>query len=71
MNREPHEFQLNLTHRPKIDPPVCLVCSEEFPAFNQARRRESQVKHWTRAKKETLVAGECGELRKMARRSRD
>ena len=41
-----------------LDPPVALVYSEEHESFSNARKREAQVKRWTRAKKEALVAGD-------------
>jgi putative endonuclease len=52
----------------KLDPPVALVYSEEHPAFSSARRREAQVKRWTRAKKEALAAGNSAALHSLARR---
>jgi predicted GIY-YIG superfamily endonuclease len=47
---------------------VALVYSEEHPAFSSARRREAQVKRWTRAKKEALAAGNSAALHSLARR---
>ena len=35
-----------------LDPPVELVYSEKHLSFSEARRRENQVKRWSRAKKE-------------------
>jgi len=46
----------------KLDPPLKLVYSESFPTFSEARKREAQIKRWTRAKKEALVAGNMSEL---------
>ena len=46
----------------KLDPPLKLVYSESFPTFSEARKREAQIKRWTRAKKEALVAGNMFEL---------
>jgi putative endonuclease len=51
----------------KLDPPVALVLSEEFETNLEARRRESQVKRWSRAKKEALVAGDRTKLRKLSK----
>jgi putative endonuclease len=45
----------------KLDLPVALLYSEEFPIFAEARRREAQIKRWTRAKKEALVAGDTAD----------
>ena len=50
-----------------LDPPVALVHSEEFQTFSDAIKREAQIKRWTRAKKEALVAGDIAKLRKLAR----
>ena len=50
-----------------LDPPVALVYSEEHESFSDARKREAQIKRWTRAKKEALVAGEKDKLRAPSR----
>ena len=50
-----------------LDPPVALVYSEEYETFSEARRREAQVKCWSRAKKEALVAGDLATLRNLAK----
>ena len=52
----------------KLDPPGELVYSEEHATFIDARRREAQVKRWTRAKKEALVAGDRARLKALAKR---
>ena len=39
----------------KIDPAVNLVYTEEFNTFKEARRREAQIKKWSKSKKEALV----------------
>ncbi len=41
-----------------LNPPVALLRVEPCSTFTQARQRETQLKHWTRAKKEALIAGE-------------
>jgi predicted GIY-YIG superfamily endonuclease len=51
----------------KLDPPIKLVYSEFFPTFSEARKREAQVKRWTRAKKEALVAGNTAKLKELAK----
>jgi putative endonuclease len=38
--------------------PVTLVYSESLPARKEAMARERQIKRWTRAKKEALIAGD-------------
>jgi putative endonuclease len=35
--------------------PVKLVYYEEFSSLHQAMKRESEIKSWTKAKKETLI----------------
>jgi predicted GIY-YIG superfamily endonuclease len=52
----------------RIDPPIELAYYEELPSFSAARRRESQVKGWTRAKKETLARGGIDSLRDLSKR---
>jgi len=51
----------------KVDPPVALVHSEAFGTHSEARRREAQVKRWSRAKEEALVAGDVETLRRLAK----
>ncbi len=41
-----------------IDPPTALIYSEVHPTVNAAHKRETQVKKWTRAKKEALISGD-------------
>ena len=38
----------------KIDPPVALLYWEEFETFIEARKREAQIKRWSRSKKKLL-----------------
>jgi putative endonuclease len=52
----------------KIDPPIALVYSEQYPSYKEAFRREHQVKHWSRAKKEALILGDMTKLKKLAKR---
>jgi len=49
-----------------LDAPVSLIYSEKFETFSEARRREAQIKRWSRAKKEALVSGDLAQLRKLA-----
>ena len=37
-----------------LDPPIALVYSEEYETFREARRREAQVKRWSRVRKRLL-----------------
>ena len=48
-----------------IDPPECIIFSEQYHTFKEARKREAQVKRWSRAKKEALVRGDLQELKKL------
>lgn len=41
-------------------PPRQVVYLEEFENLDSARRREKQIKGWTRLKKEKLISGEWG-----------
>ena len=52
----------------RLDQPVELIYSEEFPTFSDARKREAQVKRWSRSKKEVLVAGDMAGLQALAKR---
>jgi putative endonuclease len=51
----------------KFDPPRELVHCEEYQTFSDARRREAQVKRWSRAKKEALMSGELAKLRELSK----
>jgi putative endonuclease len=42
-------------HRPKE-----IVYLEEFENLEEARKREEQIKGWTRKKKEMLISGKWG-----------
>jgi predicted GIY-YIG superfamily endonuclease len=43
-----------------------MVYVEELPKFSGARKREAQVKRWSRAKKEALVVGDEATLHMLA-----
>lgn len=45
--------------------PVVLEYSEQFERRTAACRRELQIKRWTRAKKEALIAGDVALLKKL------
>jgi len=51
----------------KLDPPVKVVYSESLTTFSAARKREAQIKCWSRAKKEALVAGDMVKLRNLSK----
>jgi len=50
----------------KLDPPIAVAYTEELKTFVEARRREAQIKRWSRAKKEALIAGNLDELRRLS-----
>lgn len=50
-----------------LDPASSVLHIECFGTFSQARQREAQIKRWTRAKKEALVAGDLATLKALAR----
>ena len=47
--------------------PVTLVYAQEFDRITDAIAAERQVKGWSRAKKEALMAGDMNALRNLAR----
>jgi len=47
--------------------PVRLVYNESFNSFDDAVKRERQVKKWTRSKKEALINGEHENLKKLSK----
>ena len=49
------------------DPPVALLRVEICSTFASARKREAQIKRWSRAKKEALISGSLMRLRKLSR----
>jgi putative endonuclease len=51
----------------KIDPPVALVYSEIYETYTDARKREAQVKRWSRAKKEALISGNMAKLKEISK----
>jgi len=57
----------NACRTTKLDPPIDLVYSEEFKTFTEARKREAQVKRWSRAKKEALVSGDLNRLKHLSK----
>jgi predicted GIY-YIG superfamily endonuclease len=52
----------------RLDPPSELVYSEEIDTFSEARKREAQIKKWSRAKKEAPVSGNITEVRRLSKR---
>jgi len=54
-------------HTTRFDPPEALLWIEIQPDFRAARAREAQIKKWSRAKKEALIAGDRARLREASR----
>jgi putative endonuclease len=50
-----------------LDPPVALRRVEVCSTFSEARQRETQLKRWSRAKKEALIEGNHGALSALSR----
>jgi putative endonuclease len=50
--------------------PVTLVFSESFEQITDAIAAERQIKGWSRAKKEALIAGDFAQVQAAARRRR-
>jgi putative endonuclease len=50
------------------DRPRAIAYVESHASFAAARRREAQIKRWTRGKKEALVRGDSNSLRALSRR---
>ena len=48
--------------------PVSLMFEEEHPSETAAVARERQIKKWSRAKKEALIAGNLAALHDLSRR---
>lgn len=44
------------------------VYREEYPTRLEAMRREAQIKKWSRAKKEALIAGNLDKLKDLSKR---
>lgn len=47
--------------------PAGLVFAQEFPSRDEALSRERQIKNWSRAKKEALIAGDWARLKRLAK----
>jgi putative endonuclease len=65
IHNEGHGAEHTAAHRP-----VRLVYSESHESWPAARKREAQLKRWSRAKKEALIDGNRSRLHVLARRRR-
>ena len=52
----------------RLDTPSALLYFEKFETLAAARRRENQLKRWSRAKKEASIQGDLQFLKAFARR---
>ena len=50
--------------------PSRIAYRESHDTLTAARRREIQLKHWSRAKKQALIAGDAASLHALAKRRR-
>jgi putative endonuclease len=55
-------------HNTKIKRPVKLMYHEEYDNKYAALKRETQLKRWSRAKKEALIKGDFDSLKKLSKR---
>ena len=51
----------------RLHKPVELVYKEEYNTYQEAFRRERQLKKWTLAKKEALIAGDIDKLKELSK----
>jgi putative endonuclease len=54
-----------------MDPPLDIVYSEKLETFLDVRKREAQVKRWTRAKKEALIDRDIEKLRLLSKSNKN
>ena len=50
-----------------LNNPVELVYKEEYDTYQEAFHRERQLKKWSRAKKEALIAGDFKQLKELSK----
>jgi putative endonuclease len=50
-----------------LDLPVAVLRIETYATFSNARRRELQIKRWSRAKKLALIRGDHDRLKQLSR----
>ena len=51
----------------RLNPPDALLWLEIQPDFPSARKREAQIKKWSRAKKAALISGNLNRLRSLSK----
>jgi len=70
LDRRLREHTHKGSHFTSYNPVKSLLYSEIFPAEEQAKAREDQIKHWSRAKKLALAKGDFNSLHNLSK-SRD
>jgi predicted GIY-YIG superfamily endonuclease len=69
LERRLREHERGLAGRTtSLDPPAGVLYSEVHPTLVSARRREVQLKRWSRAKKEALIRADLQSLKALAQR---
>jgi len=64
LKRHQAGYASEFTHLHK---PVVLVYKEEYETYQEAFKRERQIKGWTVAKKEALIAGDIALLQALSK----
>jgi predicted GIY-YIG superfamily endonuclease len=64
LKRHKAGFASEFTH---LHRPVELVYQEEYATYQEAFKRERQLKKWSRAKKEALIAGDIDKLKELSK----
>jgi putative endonuclease len=49
------------------DKPQRMLLAEPHPTLSAARKREAQIKRWSRAKKEAFVTRDMGALKRLSK----
>jgi len=66
----PHRFQEHRRgkggHYTKYNPPKEMLYTEEIATKEQAKKREKQIKRWSRAKKEALIKRDLVRLKQLS-----
>ena len=62
-----HHITGSACHTTAQDPPVALLFIEPQTDHGIARKREAQIKKWSRAKKEALIKGDVERLRALSK----
>lgn len=69
-SRMKDHFSGNGSRTTSLDRPTHNALTEEYETYDEALAREQQVKRWSRAKKEALVAGNIDLLRQLSKKKK-